>query len=277
MTQDTLTRPEWLIDEPAEVYHAKRRDYLTSSSLKEFRRCPAHFHAMQNGLVEPYDSAAFQMGTMVHAVVLEGESAINARYEFVENAPVNPKTGKPYGPTAAAYREWASEHGKDIITAAQCRDLLAAANAVRGHAEAMKLIGGDGWGEGVARADYEGLPSQVRIDWLASMAGELVIVDLKTCADLDYFEQDAAKFGYIHQLAFYREVSALAGGLRHPCAIVAVEKTGRYRCGVGHTAEVALDRAEAENADAIQQIEQCYCAGSWPTGYEQPRVMGVAS
>ena len=59
--------------------------------------------------------------------------------------------------------------------------------------------------EGVVRADYCGMPCQIRMDWFEPHHG---IVDLKTCDDLTWFEADARRYGYAHQLAFYRAVLA---------------------------------------------------------------------
>jgi hypothetical protein len=38
-------------------------------------------------------------------------------------------------------------------------------------------------------------------------------VDLKTCDDLTWFEADSRRYGYAHQLAFYRAVLKKALGI----------------------------------------------------------------
>ena len=53
----------------------------------------------------------------------------------------------------------------------------------------------------VIRAEYVGVPCQIRVDWFSSDEG---LVDLKTCEDLDAFEDDARRFQYVPQMAFYR-------------------------------------------------------------------------
>lgn len=39
-----------LTQEPADVYHSRRGEFLTSHRLAEFRRCPRHFRNLELGL-----------------------------------------------------------------------------------------------------------------------------------------------------------------------------------------------------------------------------------
>ena len=271
--------PTWFIDEPADVYHARRQSVVTSSSLKEYRACPAHFKKMWDGTATSKESPAMALGTMIHAIVLEGAGAVNRQYEFADNAPVNPKTGKPFGPTAAAYKEWSESHGKPIITAAQCRDILATANAVREHPEAIKLVREATYCESVVRGDFTGnglIESQARLDMFEFHTSGSTIVDLKTCADLDFFESDARKYGYLYQLAFYRHMVKVARGRIPDCYIIAVEKTGRYRCGVWKITTLELNRCHRANMETMAELEQAFVNDSWPTGYEHIRFLESA-
>jgi exodeoxyribonuclease VIII len=123
--------------------------------------------------------------------------------------------------------------------------------------------------EGVCRAEYGGIPCQVRPDYFHSDHG---IVDLKTCDDLTWFEADARRYSYLHQVAFYRAVLRAASGSTFPVHIVAVEKKEPFRVGVWLVAESALDFADAENAAAIERLKDCLATGTWPSGYETVRV-----
>ena len=51
--------------------------------------------------------------------------------------------------------------------------------------------------EGVVRAEYRGVPCQIRMDWFSPKHG---IVDLKTCDSLKWFENDCRRYGYIFQM-----------------------------------------------------------------------------
>ncbi len=54
-------RPDFLLHEPAEVYHARRRDYLTSHQLADFRKCPQLYQQKKLGLIADDDRPAGQI------------------------------------------------------------------------------------------------------------------------------------------------------------------------------------------------------------------------
>ena len=78
-----------------------------------------------------------------------------------------------------------------------------------------------GIAEAVVRAEYCGFPCQIRIDWLDPSPS---LVDLKTCDDLTWIEADSRRYGYAHQLAFYRAVLKKPRGIYVPVHLIAVEK-----------------------------------------------------
>ncbi len=45
----TVENATFLIREPADIYHAQARDYLSSHQLAEFRRCPVLYQRRQLG------------------------------------------------------------------------------------------------------------------------------------------------------------------------------------------------------------------------------------
>ena len=130
-----------------------------------------------------------------------------------------------------------------------------------------------GRAEGVVRAEYCGVPCQIRIDWTHPHRG---IVDLKTCDDLTWFESDARRWRYHSQLAFYQAVLAQAIGQRVPVHIVAVEKREPYRCGVWRVSDDTLVIARSENEAAVRRLVDCRQKDRWPTGYEETRVLAIA-
>jgi hypothetical protein len=121
----------------------------------------------------------------------------------------------------------------------------------------------------VLRTAYCGKQCQIRIDWLNPNAG---IVDLKTCDDLTWFEADAKRYGYAHQLAFYRAVLETVIGEKLPVHLIAVEKKEPFRCGVWTLSEQTLAYCQRENESAIERLKSCEADGNWPTGYEECRV-----
>ena len=259
LTTDVLTR------EPADVYHAKAGEYLSSHRLADFRKCPRLFRKKELGLIEEGDRPAYRVGRATHTLILEGRHTLEAEYEI--GGPINPKTGKPYGRRSKTWQRWAESHGKDVLTEAEAA-LISEMNAgVCDHSLACELLS-DGVAEGVVRAAYRGMPCQARIDWLNPASG---IVDLKSCDDVDYLEPDARRYRYAHQLAFYRAVLAEAAGETLPVYLVAVEKREPYRAGVWRIGEGVLAQAQKENEEAIRNLKRCREEDTWPTGYEDLR------
>ena len=57
--------------------------------------------------------------------------------------------------------------------------------------------------EQTVRTQYCGEMCQIRMDWFREdYNGKPIICDLKTCENLDHFENDARRYGYAHQMAF---------------------------------------------------------------------------
>jgi hypothetical protein len=256
-----------LIREPADVYHARAGEHLSSHALAEFRRCPALFRKRELGLIPERDSEAFAVGRAAHVLILEGRERFEA--EFAVGGPINPKTGQPFGSSTKAFAEWAERLGKPAIDDSQAATIGEMASSVRAHPIAASLLA-DGVAERVVRCDYRGHRCQGRLDWINPDGGR-GIVDLKTCEKLDWFEGDLLAFGYPHQLAFYRALLSVVWTTKLPVHVVAVEKREPYRTGVWRIADRVLDQAERENEQAMDELAHCRRSGLWPTRFESLR------
>jgi len=253
--------------EPEETYRAKADEFLTSHQLADFRRCPLLHFQKRTGLIEDEDRPAYLLGRAAHVRILEGRNRYES--EYAVGGPVNPSTGKPYGPNTKAFAQWAESKGKPVLTGEQAELIENLAAGVAMNDRAVDLIV-NGVAEGVVRAEYHGLPCQSRIDWTNPYEG---IVDLKTADHLDYFESDAWRYGYGYQLAFYRAVLAEALGAVVPVHIIAVEKRPPFRCGLWRLNEDSLAQAQRENEAAMDRLKRCRELGNWPTGYEEVRLL----
>lgn len=251
--------------EPDTIYAQRRADCLSSHALGVFRTNPLRYRQQELGLIVDEERPAFVIGRAAHCRTLEGAAAFRER--FAIGGPLNPKTGRPFGPDTKAFAEWAATIGKPAIsqdTADLCEQL---ATAVHGHAEAAALLS-EGQAEGVVRTTYAGVTCQIRIDWLHPERG---IVDLKTIDNIEWFEAQARNFGYAYQLAFYRAVLAAVAGVQIDASIIAVEKQAPYRVGVWRFSPQVLAIAARENLAAIERLAICRAQDRWPTGYETIR------
>jgi len=255
----------FIVREPVDVYQEKSKEYLGSHRLADFRRDPCLFRKKELGLVEEEDRPAFVIGRAAHTLILEGREVFES--EYAVGGPVNPKTGEVYGTRTKAYQVWADDQGKPVVTDEQFRLIDNLRQSVEAHQHARELYS-DGIPEGVARANYAGVPCQVRMDWFNPECG---IVDLKTCDNLDWLQMDARTYGYAHQMAFYRAVVAVVVGERLPVFLVAVEKREPFRCGVWAMGQDVLGIAQKENEEAIARLRKCRETDTWPTGYESVR------
>lgn len=258
----------FLIREPADVYHAKAANHLSSHWLAEFRHCPLLYHRKRQGLIPRRDSTAFLVGRAAHTLILEGRDRYNV--EFAVGGPINPKTGNPFGSTTKAFAEWAEKIGKPVLSDDQAALVEQMAASARAHIVASELLS-NGTPEGVVRCQLAGHQCQVRLDWI-NPVDRRGIVDLKTADNLDSFEFDIRTWGYLHQLAFYRAAVAAVTGLTLPVHIIAVEKREPYRCGVWVIGGSALDAAQRENDAAMTELTQCQRQDHWPTGFESLRI-----
>src|SRR5262245_45087788 len=127
-----------LIAEPAAVYHARSRELVTSHGLRDFRKCPLLFRRKQLGEIPEPPCDAFVIGSATHALVLEGPRAFHD--QFGVGGPINPKTGRPFGPDTRAFAAWAEQLGKPILTREQYALVLQMAQSVQAHAEASRLL-----------------------------------------------------------------------------------------------------------------------------------------
>jgi hypothetical protein len=268
-----------IVEEPAATYHAKAAMYLSSHHLAHFRKSPLLYHKVKAGLVPDEDRPAYLVGRAAHTLILEGRERYAA--EYAVGGPINPATGKRFGANTKAFAEWQAAQGKPVLTDDQALLVESMADGVVAHDIAMSLLA-KGVAEGVVRAEYCGLACQIRMDWFNPDRG---LVDFKTCDDLTYFEADARRYGYAHQLAFYRAVLVRATGALvrsapfpatyAPVHIIAVEKKEPYRCGVWRVSDETLAVAQKENEAAIVRLRECEQRGTWPSGYEEIRTFDL--
>lgn len=270
-------RPSFLLDIPADEYHAARkaRQFMSSHALMDFRRCPLAFRKRETGAIAEKDTRNFVVGRATHVLVLEGAERFKEEF-CVEDGPINAKTGRPYGIETVAWQKWAEALKKPAIRTDEYETMVEMSLAVHGNPDAQKLLAG-GIAEGSLRVDWDGVPCQARLDWFNPETGDLV--DLKTCSDLDRLTFDVRDYGYKFQLAFYAKCLALAGYDKPvKCWLVFVEKKEPFRSAVCYVSSMEIEDinemhyyAEGkrdDNAAMLEELRQCQESGVWPTRYE---------
>ena len=266
-TKDLLIDLGVLTAEPADEYHAKASEYLSSHQLLDYMSCPWLYRKKQLGVIDDADTPAMFVGRATHCRILEGRDAYESR--FALGGPINAKTGKPYGSKTKAFAEWAAAQGKPVLSHEQVALIEQMASGVAMNDEACDLLL-YGRAEGVVRVEYCGTPCQIRIDWTHPHRG---IADLKTTADLTWFENEARRRRYHNQIAFYQAVLGQMIDQLVPVYFIAVEKSEPFRCGVWRVGDSTLAVARGENEAAIRRLRRAWEIDAFPTGYEEIRVL----
>ncbi len=272
MTLQEPLKTDFLIEESFFDYHRKRPDFMSSHQLGDFIESPTLWKQKNTEGVKDHDTKALKFGRAAHTLILEGESVFRKDYIDPADCPevINEKNGKPWAPTTKKYKAWSDTIvDKAIMNADDTALAYRLRDAVANHELASELLK-DGVGEGVVRGKIEGVPVQIRPDWVNPNYG---MVDLKTTLNMRFFEYDSKKYRYQNQLAFYRKPleDEMKIDFRLPCYLVAVEKKAPYRVGVWLYGEEFLAQAEQENAEALIRWKECKQSDTWNTGYEKLR------
>lgn len=266
-----MTTIDWITFEDNEFYHDQSRQgkFMSSHLLGDFKKSPLLYNKKVLGQIEEKRSDAFAFGSAAHKLILEGRDAFDAEY-IISDGPINERTGKAYGKETQAFKSWAAvQGGKNIITTEDFGMCAKFQHSVWKNEAAAELLS-KGVAEGVVRAEIEGVPCQIRMDWFNPEAG---LVDYKTTLDLDYFESECRRLGYIRQMAFYRAVIAQVTGQKVDVHIIATEKCEPYRTGVWKIAPYLLDEFEQIVFALLRKYKSCKENNVWPTGYETVRLI----
>jgi len=100
-----LTGIDFLVRESEAEYRRRAETHLTSHALADFRKCPLLYWKKKQGLIPDEDRPAYLVGRAAHKLILEGIEAFEGAYAV--GGPINPNSGRPYGPRTKAYAEWA--------------------------------------------------------------------------------------------------------------------------------------------------------------------------
>jgi len=235
------------------------------SSLKIIATSPK---AYRHALTHPRgDSPTFQLGRMVHRLVLEPDTFAD---EFITYDGVRNKRHK-------AYQTFLDAHlGKVPVKPGEVAHAIDMATAVAAHPAAAVILS-SGSPELVMQWVEGGRKCKAKSDWLIESAteeqaallevepGACVVVELKMTNNLAGFGREAAKYGYHGQLAHYAKGAEYRLGRPvDAVAIIAVHNVAPYDAGV-----FRLD-AEARRAGAVYRqgllslLDECEASDEWP-------------
>lgn len=231
------------------AYHADPA--LGSTSLKTLAtRTPAHY---QHDKAHPKQSAAFDLGTAAHSLILEQDES------GVVVIDVEAKRGKVWTEPA----DKAAAEGKIALTSKEWAQVKAMRDSVMAHPIAGPLFEGHKAEQSVFWEE-DGLALKCRPDaWQRGL-----LVDLKTLvsADPNEFGKVAHNFGYHQSAGHYIDGVKVATGEELPFRFVLVEKTFPHLVSVVELDFEAVNIGQALNDRAKRIYRECVDSGNWP-GY----------
>lgn len=233
---------------------------LSRSLLDKIRKSPAHLKwAMEN---PDEDTDYFRFGRQVHGAVLEPErfwSSV-AIWDGARRA------GK-------VWEDFKAKHdGKELLTAAEERQLLVISDSVRkldvdwsGIAEGSVF-----WQYGFDELELKARPDLVSGD---------TVYDLKTThsASEPDFRRSILTYGYHRQASWYVDgVEAATGNRPKRFVIIAVEKKPPYAAQTFLLGEDLIELGRQENEANLKLYLACKKSGEWP-GYPRQSTISLES
>lgn len=155
---------------------------LSSSAIKKLTKSPKAYNL---SLLGNSESTALTLGSLVHLSILEPEKFLELNFVDVQSR--NTKKFKEE-----------LEKNPNSYTMKEQQSAMYLSDAVFNNSEAMELLRGKET-EKPAISEIMGLPFRGKADAI----GNGMIVDLKTCQDVESFRYDARKFKYQSQVFIY--------------------------------------------------------------------------
>ena len=204
-------------------------------------------------------SAAFDMGTAVHTLVLEPHRS--------KTVWCGPETRR--GNAWKEQKDAADAEGAVLLTEADYHQAVDMANAVRSNAAAAALLSGDLLVEAsvFSRDEVIGVDTRCRPDgWRRDIAA---VIDLKTtiAPSPEAFAKQAGNLGYHIQDQFYRRTMMLDGHEVDRFIFIAVGKDAPYPVGVYELDEESLREGDLAVQYALEQYAGALKSNVWDYGY----------
>jgi len=245
----------------SDEYHA--HPAISKSKLDAARKSGKHLYDMLYG--PPRDStAAFDMGTVLHALALPGEDADEIAVRMPEGMKKTTKEGKAF----------VAEHqGKIILNTSDAYVVDQMMLSLREHPFSASLVNGELKGKAeqsfFCNDKETGLELKARPDFILDDCS--LILDLKTTVDASPkgFQRSVANYRYFCQASHYLDVVEVATGTRPQAFLfVAVEKTRPFSTAVYMADQAMIDLGKQQAREDLNNIAQWIADDKFP-GYSE--------
>ena len=237
----------------------RKADAVNFSSLKHILKSPAHYKAAIEEKRE--ETKAMILGTLTHAVALEGKRLLEIAAIKPEGLSLATKEGKEWKLLA---------EDKPIVSDQEAKDIWGMAQSIKDNPYAAHLLFQCQHRETPLFAELQGVPCKALLDAHGTDGEEWIIVDLKTTDDAspDAFAKKVAHFDYDFQAAYYSAILAKAEQIETPpfWFWIAVEKQSPYTCVV-YSANEWTTGGEDKMIRALDLYKECKAKNEWPQPY----------
>ncbi|MDO4888138.1 MAG: PD-(D/E)XK nuclease-like domain-containing protein [Actinomycetaceae bacterium] len=260
------------IDEPCVIYDLPELDYhadpvaagsLSSTEAKLILDCPAVLKWRRAHGEPPKDS--YDFGHVVHGLVLGAGMPVEVIPEEILST-----TGAATTKEAKDFKAAARAEGKIPIKQDEYDRAVACAAAAT-NAPGLSKIFANGRPEvSVFAPDPDtGVWMRGRIDWVTTIVGKTILVDVKTTpsANPAEFSRQAARYDYALQREWYRAIwAATHDGTLPDFVHIVVSKTEPYLACIVDMDESYAAVGQAKMRRALAVYAECQATGQWP-GY----------
>lgn len=282
---DIVIERNLLCPAPGIYEHIPFDEYVGWDAINHTRLCRIDKSPL-NYLVAPEreKSQAFQLGSFVHAGVLEPDSVAD-RYVVMPDFAKSPANvdAKGVRSTSAAttwckqavqsFHDAAKLLGKEVVTEEQQKQLVGAAQAFKSRPDFVRTVNTGRCELSIVWNDrHTGLLCKARID----CACPTRLIDLKTTDDSqnkgplgDEFDWAIGRYSYHTQAAWYADGWETLTGDRLPFWFAVVTTQKPHQCLFAPLGEASMDIGRTKNRERMSIVLACKERDKWP-GYENP-------
>ena len=227
------------------------------STIKHILKSPAHYKAAKERKFFPSEN--MQIGSAVHALVLEGRDVFNRHYvEKPANIKLNTVKGK----------EWKKMYSRYTILSPEAME------KVEGMAESLARVGYfDSQAEDYHKYnevsiywDSDHIKCKARLDRVVDHGDSVTVVDLKSTLSIDPYQflKKCVDLNYIFQSGWYTEAAQRAYEKKAEFVFVAVEREAPYDTAVFEISDAMMREAYRQTELARQILRGCLRDSMWP-------------
>lgn len=231
------------------------------SSLKHILKSPAAYKAHQDGEDDFEESDAMKVGTLAHAMILEGKNLLDM-YAI-----------KPAGMSFANKegKAWRDAQTKPILKEEDANKIPKMAESIANNLHARHIIKQCQFRETPILANIKGVNCKCLLDSHGTDGVHWIICDIKTTDDVSpqAFARKVANMDYDFQQSLYTSALSIHEQIADERPFwfwIAVQNKSPFT-SVVYTADEWIDSGDDKMMRALDLYKECTAKGEWPQPY----------